>query len=112
MYILPSPILLFCRVVEMPFPFRFSHFGKVDSPMTANNSSCAAFIASCDHSNLSSERCERLDGESALGCGWGAYGEGTRMAVPGDAREVLRIERNAAEVVWRRFGGVKENGLD
>lgn len=34
------------------------------------------------------------------------------MIVPGDAREVHRIERKAAEVDWRRFGGVKADGLD
>ena len=80
--------------------------------MTANSSSCAALMASCDHSILSSERCEKLDSESTLGCGWGAYGEGIRMTVPGEAKEVLRIERKAAEVDWRRFGGVKDSGLD
>lgn len=79
--------------------------------MTANSSSCAAFIAPCDHSNLSSERWEKLDGESALGGGWGTYCEGARMTVPGDARDVLRIERKAAEVDRRRFGGEKVNAL-
>lgn len=68
MYILPS-ILLFGRAVGMPFPFILSHFGRVGSPMMANSSSCAALITFCDHSNLSSERWEQWDGESALGGG-------------------------------------------
>ena len=34
------------------------------------------------------------------------------MTVPGEVKEVLRIDRKAAEVDWRRFGGVKDNGLD
>jgi hypothetical protein len=33
------------------------------------------------------------------------------MTVPGDARDVLRIERKAAEVDRRRFGGEKVNAL-
>lgn len=34
------------------------------------------------------------------------------MTVPGDARDMLRMERKAAEVDRRRFGGEKETALD
>ena len=79
----------------------------------ANRSSCAVFITACDHSNLSSERWDKLDGERVLGNGWETYGEGARMTVPGeDVRDVLSMERKAAEVDRRRFGGEKEDALD
>jgi hypothetical protein len=96
---------LFIPVVEMSFPILIPHFGGAGSFMTENSNFWVVFMVSCDHSNLSSERWEKLDGVSDLGGGWGTYGEGVRMTVPDDVRDVLRMERKAAEVDRRRLGG-------
>jgi hypothetical protein len=40
------------------------------------------------------------------------YGEGARMTVPGTVTEVLTMERKAAEVDSKRFGGAYLNTFD
>jgi hypothetical protein len=113
MYILLSSTVFPLRLaVRTSFPLKFSHFGGVGSFTTANSSSCVVFITPGDHSNLSSEMWERVDGKSNLGGGWETYGEGTRRTVPDDAIVVPRMERNEAEVDGRRFGGERVETLD